>query len=195
VPDAGPADGDGAQTPEDHEGEPDPLVLYLGQRRPTKRLDLLFSAIPQVWRVHPHARFAFVGPGAPIPIEDERVLDIGRVSDAERGRWLARADLLCLPSQSESFGLVVPEAWSQSVPTVVADIPVLRELVTSSGGGIVAAPEPQAFAQAIGTLLEDPALARSMGAAGHDYWERNLTPAAVAGRHLEIYARIGAQRA
>jgi glycosyltransferase involved in cell wall biosynthesis len=196
VPDAGPPNGAGVPAREgDGSGERDPLVLFLGQRRPTKRVELLVSAIPHVWRAHPRARFAFVGPGAPIPIADERVLDVGRVSDTERGRWLARADLLCLPSQSESFGLVVPEAWSQGVPVVVSDIPVLRELVTASGGGVVAAPEPEAFAEAIGSLLAEPALARSMGRAGYDYWERNLIPAAVAGRHLEIYERIGAQHA
>jgi glycosyltransferase involved in cell wall biosynthesis len=167
-----------------------PLVVYLGQRRPTKRLDLLLAATEHVWRTNPTARFAFVGPGSPLSSEDPRILDVGRVSDAERGHWLARADLLCLPSSSESFGLVVPEAWSQRVPVVVSDIPVLRELVSASGGGIVAGADPESFARAIGSLLDDPARARALGEAGYDYWRAQLSPGAVAERHLAIYERL-----
>jgi len=174
--------------------EADPLVVFLGQRRPNKRLEILFGAIPRVWDDHPTARFAFVGPGAELPIGDARVLDVGRVSDAERARWLARADVLCLPSFSESFGLVVAEAWSQAVPVVVADIPVLSELVATSGGGIVAQPDPESFAAALGSLLSDPHRSRALGAAGQDYWRRHLTPDAVAERHLEIYERIIRER-
>jgi glycosyltransferase involved in cell wall biosynthesis len=98
--------------------------------------------------------------------------------------------VLCLPSSSESFGLVVAEAWSQRVPVVVSDIPVLRELVTVSGGGLVASPDPESFARAIGSLLENPTRARSLGQAGHDYWRAHLTPEAVAQRHLAIYDRL-----
>lgn len=167
-----------------------PLVLYLGQRRPTKRVELLVAATEHVWADNPEVRFAFVGPGNAIEAHDPRILDVGRVSDSERGEWLARADVLCLPSISESFGLVVPEAWSQRVPVVVSDIPVLRELVTAAGGGLVATPDPTSFARAITSLLEDPPRARSMGEAGYTYWHSRLTPAAVAERHIEVYERV-----
>jgi glycosyltransferase involved in cell wall biosynthesis len=171
-------------------GNDGPLVVYLGQRRPTKRLDLLLAATEHVWASNPNARFAFVGPGSPLSAGDPRILDVGRVSDPERGRWLARADVLCLPSSSESFGLVVPEAWSQRVPVVVSDIPVLAELVSASGGGVVASADPKSFAQAISSLLDDPARARALGEAGYDYWRAQLAPGAVAERHLTIYERL-----
>ncbi|HEV3047488.1 MAG TPA: glycosyltransferase family 4 protein, partial [Solirubrobacteraceae bacterium] len=176
-----------------------PLVMFLGARKPTKGAELLLAAAPLVWQRHPQARFAFVGPGAPMGAGDERVLEVGRVSDAARGLWLDRASVLCLPSSGESFGLVVPEAWTRSVPVVVSDIPVLRELVEDSGGGLAVAREPRAFAEAINALLEDRERARSLGRAGRAYWESRLTPQAVTQRHLEIYesllsGRPGAQR-
>jgi glycosyltransferase involved in cell wall biosynthesis len=102
--------------------------------------------------------------------------------------------VLCLPSFSESFGLVVAEAWSQAVPVVVADIPVLSELVAASGGGVVAAPDSQSFAEAVGSLLDDLERARALGDAGRDYWRQHLTPEAVANRHLGIYERIIRER-
>jgi glycosyltransferase involved in cell wall biosynthesis len=175
-------------------GDHDPLVVYLGQRRPTKRLDLLLAATEHVWASKPKARFAFVGPGSPLSARDPRILDVGRVSDLERGRWLARADVLCLPSSSESFGLVVPEAWSQRVPVVVSDIPVLAELVSASGGGLVAGANPRSFAQAISSLLDKPSRARALGDAGYDYWRAQLAPGAVAERHLAIYERLRTSR-
>jgi len=171
-----------------------PLILYIGQRRPTKRVGLLLAATEHVWRSHPDARFAFVGPGSPLEADDPRILDIGRVSDVERGRWLERADILCLPSSSESFGLVVGEAWSVGVPVVVSDIPVLQELVGASAGGLVARPDPASFGGAISSLLDDPQAARAMGQAGLDYWRAALAPGPVAERHLEIYERLTGAR-
>jgi hypothetical protein len=43
-------------------------------------------------------------------------------------------------------------------------------------------------------MLDDRVRARSLGAAGRDYWERNLTPGAVAERHLDVYDAMLAQR-
>jgi glycosyltransferase involved in cell wall biosynthesis len=169
-----------------------PVIVFLGARRPTKGADLLLAAAPLVWQRHPDARLAFVGPGPPLARRDERLVDVGRVSDGERTFWLDRADVLCLPSSGESFGLVVPEAWSRSVPAVVSDIPVLRELVTVSGGGVVARLDARSIGEQICALLDDPARARSLGEAGHDYWLRNLEPGAVAARHVAIYERLGA---
>lgn len=167
-----------------------PLVVFLGARRPTKGVDVLLGAAPLVWERHPDTRFAFIGPGEPLATADERLLDVGRVSDLERAIWLSRASLLCLPSSSESFGLVVPEAWSHSVPVLVSDHPVLRELVTDSGGGAYARRDAPSMADAICALLEDPELARSMGKAGQEYWREHLTPRAVTERHLAIYERL-----
>ncbi len=192
VPDAmiDPSPPSGETTAADEPPGPgDPLVLFLGQRRPTKRHRILLEAAERVWASSPATRFAFVGPGEPLGASDPRILDVGRVSDAQRGRWLARASVLALPSSSESFGLVVAEAWSQRVPVVVSDIPVLRELVESSGGGLVSSPDGPSFAEAIASLLLDPAMASSRGRAGCDYWRANLAPAAVAARHLEISTR------
>jgi glycosyltransferase involved in cell wall biosynthesis len=170
-----------------------PVVLFLGQRRPTKRYELVLEAAESVWRRHPDTHFAFVGPGRPLGSGDPRILDVGRVSDAERAAWLTRATMLCLPSRSETFGMVVAEAWSQRLPVLVSDIPVLRELVEDSGGGLIAGNDAESFAESIAALLDDRARAASLGAAGHQFWRQSLTPGAVAERHLYIYEQMRAR--
>lgn len=175
-------------------GTDGPLILFVGARRPTKGVDILLAAAPLVWRRHPDARFAFVGPGARLDTKDPRVLDIGSVSDEQRSLWLSRARALALPSAGESFGLVVAEAWSHGTPTVVSDIPVLKELVDRSGGGVAVHRDARSFADALCAMLEEPAHARSMGQAGRAYWLENLTPEAVLRQQLDIYEALLAGR-
>jgi glycosyltransferase involved in cell wall biosynthesis len=151
---------------------------------------VLLEAVPSVWERHPEAHFAFVGPGEPLSRRDARLLDVGRVSDVDRARWLARADLLCLPSSSESFGMVVGEAWSHGTPVVVSDIAVLKELVEDSGGGVAVRRAPDAIAGAICSLLDDATRMVALGRAGYDYWLGWLAPAAVTERHLRVYERL-----
>jgi glycosyltransferase involved in cell wall biosynthesis len=167
-----------------------PLIVFVGARVPHKGVDVLRCAARQVWSRRPDARFAFVGPGGRLSGLDRRELDVGAVSDDELGRWLERATLLSLPSSTESFGLVVAEAWSVGRPVVTSDIPVLQELVDRSGGGLAVPREPGRLAVAILEVLENPSRAGAMGRAGLGLWQREYRPEAVAGRHLALYASV-----
>jgi glycosyltransferase involved in cell wall biosynthesis len=156
-----------------------PLILFLGVRRAYKGIDVFLDAARIVRGRRPDVTFAVAGPGD--PIEQEGVLDLGTLDTADRGRWLAAADLVCLPSAAESFGLVVLEAWSAGTPVVVSDIPSLRELV--DGAGVIAARTGEAFAEAIVDALSKPELA----AAGRDRLRSRYTPAAVTARVEAAY--------
>jgi glycosyltransferase involved in cell wall biosynthesis len=184
--------GDGQAQP-----QAPPLVVFVGTRAPHKGVDLLRRAARHVWAEHPETRFAFLGGGAALREPDERELDVGLVSDEERAQWIRRALLLALPSSSESFGLVVAEAWSASRAVVTSDIPVLKELVERSRGGVAVAREPRALAEAIARLVGDRELAAGMGRRGFEFWRSECAPEAVARRHLEIYEaarRVRAER-
>ena len=86
--------------------------------------------------------------------------------------------------------MVVAEAWTQRLAVAVSDIPVLRELVEDSGGGLVAGNDAASFSTAISALLDDRERTRAMGLAGYEYWRGWLTPEAVADRHLDVYAQM-----
>src|SRR5437868_10054860 len=105
-----PAVGAAARDVRAQHGITGPLVLFVGARRSYKGADLLTEAAPLVVARHPHVRFAFVGPGEALPRRAE-LIDVGAVDDDERANWFRAADVICLPSSAESFGLVVTEAW------------------------------------------------------------------------------------
>lgn len=88
------------------------------------------------------------------------------------------ADVLVMPSRSESFGLVAVEAQASGVPVVAADVGGLRTAVADrSSGLLVDGAEPSAYATAIRRLLNRPRLADSLAAGAIRHaaafsWER-----------------------
>jgi glycosyltransferase involved in cell wall biosynthesis len=168
-----------------------PVVCFFGVRRPSKGVHELVVAWREVHRAFPDACLAFVGPGDPLPADrDPRILDIGVVSAAERDAWLDATDLVCLPSSSESFGLVISEAWSVSAPVVTSDLAVLAERINESGGGIATPKTPGCLADAIKSLLDDGALRKAMGEAGHRHWLATSTPDKFLKFHIDAYREL-----
>jgi glycosyltransferase involved in cell wall biosynthesis len=161
-----------------------PLVVFLGRRQGYKGVDLLVRAVARLDGV----TLALVGAGD--PVRAERVVDAGGVTDDGKAAWLEAADVLCLPSAHESFGLAVAEGWSFAVPAVTSDIPALRALVAAAGGGVAVPRDPGALAAALAALLADRERARRMGEAGLAYWRDHHSPEAAARRTLDIYAAL-----
>jgi phosphatidyl-myo-inositol dimannoside synthase len=171
-----------------------PIVLFLGARRGYKGEDVLLRAAPLVSRAHPGTAFVFVGPGPSLPSAGEmRVVDAGIVDDDERAAWLEAASVLCLPSEAEIFPTAFLEAWSSRTPVVASDLPPLKELIDSSGGGLAVPREPERVGNAILELLAHPATAGRMGEAGYAFWQQGHTPAAVARWHEKLYADLAAR--
>jgi glycosyltransferase involved in cell wall biosynthesis len=117
-----------AATPADDER----VLLFLGRLHPTKGLDPLLRAWAHVCRRFPSWRLVLAGYddvnyGATLQ-SLARALDlgdsvqfVGPVDGDAREQLLARADVLVLPSPSENFGLVVPEALMRGVPVIATE--------------------------------------------------------------------------
>jgi D-inositol-3-phosphate glycosyltransferase len=81
--------------------------------------------------------------------------------------WYRAADVVLVPSRSESFGLVALEAAACGRPVVAAAVGGLRTIVDDGRTGLlVEGRDPAAYAAAVDVLLRDTDLAASMGAAG-----------------------------
>ncbi len=76
-------------------------------------------------------------------------------------------DVFAAPSWTEGFGLAVAEAAASGVPVVAGDASSLPEIVSDRETGLLTPPgDPERLAAAIESLLDDPAAAAAMGAAG-----------------------------
>ncbi len=97
------------------------------------------------------------------------------------------------PSQSrlEGFGLAVAEAMAVGLPVVIADMPGVREVIAPGKEGLLAEPLLATdLAAKVRVLLDDPELARRMGAAGRRRAEERYGLATVAHQLLSLYGDL-----
>jgi alpha-1,3-rhamnosyl/mannosyltransferase len=94
-----------------------------------------------------------------------RVHRLGRVPRSELDLLLRCAAAVVVPSEYEGFGIPALEAMARGTPTVVADAGSLPEVV---GDAAVVVPprRPDALADALAGLLDDPGRAARLAAAG-----------------------------
>jgi glycosyltransferase-like protein len=184
-----------------------PLILAVGGIEPRKGSDTLMAAVAELRRSGRRSVLAVVGghsfqdyreyrdrvlaslPGLGLRLDDDVVL-LGTVPDAELPGWYAAADVLAFPSTKEGWGLAVLEAMSAGLPVVASDLPVFREYLRPGQDALmVPVDDAAALAAALGTVLDDDALAGRLRAAGNQVcarftWER------CAAEHQRIYADL-----
>ena len=107
---------------------------------------------------------------------------------------LAMADVLLLPSETESFGLVALEAMSCGTPVVASDRGGLPEVVLDGATGFLRDPsDSEGMAAAVTLLLDDQALARRLGERGRELACEHFCISCVIEDYVELYARVGAE--
>ncbi|HKD84623.1 MAG TPA: glycosyltransferase family 4 protein [Terriglobales bacterium] len=167
-----------------------PVVLHLGMKAFEKGSETLVEAMKLLWTRGSDAWLVMAGPGlsafdaflAKAGSNCPKLLNLPPFAEAEKRDLLASATIVAQPSRVESLGLVLIEAWVNRKPVIAADIAVSRELVTDSGGGIIAPfGDAGQLAAAIDSLLSDSQLREKMGAAafstathydGEGCWQR-----------------------
>jgi phosphatidylinositol alpha-mannosyltransferase len=112
------------------------------------------------------------------PAAHARVDMLGRVDDDRLASYLKAADLYIGPATGgESFGIVLAEAMAAGLPIVASDIDGYRDVARNGLEALLVPPgDPEALVAAARRVLDDPALAESLGAAGakraHDFaWD------------------------
>lgn len=159
VPNGVPDPGEPVALPSDGPG---PRLGVLGSLEPRKRVEILIEALAR-----PSARTArldIAGDG-PSRLDLEalvrrrdlagRVRFLGRLADP--GAFLASIDLLALPSRLEGMPLAALEAMAAGRGVLACAIPGMDEVVDDGITGRLLAPDPEAWAEAIGGLARDPA--------------------------------------
>jgi alpha-1,3/alpha-1,6-mannosyltransferase len=110
-------------------------------------------------------------------------------SEAERRALLARARCLIYTPTAEHFGIVPLEAMAAARPVIAVNRGGPAETIVHGETGWLVDPRPEAFADALGRVLGDPAAARRMGEAGWDHVRRRFSRRAFGDR---LDAALGA---
>lgn len=118
---------------------PDRVLLGCAARlHPHKRLDAAIRLLPD----EPFWHLALAGQGADearlrlLASElkvSERLHLLGEIAPSRMADFLACLDVFVFPTQAETFGLAAVEAANAGVPSVVTDLPVLREVLSYEG--------------------------------------------------------------
>lgn len=180
-----------------------PIIGIVARVQPVKGHEVLLEAFKEVRATLPEARLLVVGGGA--SSYERRLRELcQRLGIASSVVWLgvrsdvpdllAAMDVVALPSRSEGFGLAILEAMAMGKPVVATRVGGIPECVDEGRTGIlVSAGNAGELARALTTVLSDPALARSMGAAGRARVEQEFSLARMVDRTCEVYARVLAE--
>lgn len=146
-----------------------PVILCVATLTPRKGQDVLVEALARLggrpWRAvltgaldrapdYAQAvarQIAGAGLGA-------RVTLTGPADAAGLAALYAGADIFCLPSRYEGYGMVFAEAMARGLPVVAARIAAAEEVVGEDAGTLVAVDDPDALAGALAALLDDAGL-------------------------------------
>ena len=178
-----------------------PIVTFIGQQSGTKGIDTLVEAMKRVWSDVLEARLVLAGArtaftprliemiGAlPSAFRDQVIL-IHDFREEEKAGIMAACDVFAYPSRYESFGLAYLEAWAASKPVIGARSGAVASVIAEGKDGLLVEPgNSEELAQAILTLLTDPARRADLGATGHAKVVRSHTWEQVTGAVRRVYA-------
>lgn len=148
-----------------------PVILWVGQPAAVKQVDLLLDAYLLVRQAHPDARLVMAGDFSQRPNFVERataeaVIFPGRVAHDDLPAYYQLATVYAHSSSYEGLGKVLIEALAAGTPVVATRSDGPCAVVDHGTTGLLVDHTPAALAGAICDLLDDPARARVMGAAG-----------------------------
>jgi len=180
-----------------------PVLLFVGRIQPLKGVDVAVRALAELRR--PDALLLVVGGASGLDGNAEvarvmNLIDELGVRDQVRfvepqphhilSTYYRAADIVVVPSRSESFGLVALEAAACGIPVVASGVGGLLTLVDDGlTGFLIAGRDPSMFADRIRRILDDPVLAASMRVRAAER-ARRYTWSFAAARLRRVYADL-----
>ncbi len=170
-----------------------PLVLSLGTASRDKGTEDTLAAVRHLWATGHPVHLAVAGLMQEgfrraydrLPLGARaRVHLLGPVDEAAKQDLLAAADVLCMPSRADSFGIAYLEAWAYGKPVLGAQIGGIGDIISHGEDGLlVPFGAPGALAAALAELLDSPMRRSVMGERGRAKVQQRYT-------WDQVYARV-----
>jgi glycosyltransferase involved in cell wall biosynthesis len=178
------------------------IILSIGRIDPQKNQLALLAAMPELLRKHSDIHLVLIGP---VTVESYGVELLSKINAAslhdnvtilpgmpggsvELVNALHAADIFCLPSRHEPFGIVVLEAWAAGLPVVASRVGGIPSFTTDGVDVLHAdADKSESFVSTINTLLGDPELAKRIAGNGRTKARTQYDWAQVTDRLEAIY--------
>ncbi len=175
-----------------------PYVLFVGNTKPHKGLEVLLDAFKKALRIFPDIDLVIVGGtlnhegvdwlNTGVSEISGRIKTLGRLADDDVMLAYNAAEMLVLPSLYEGFGLPALEAMACGIPVVISKAASLPEVV-GNAAMICESGNVDEFADAIVCLLREPDLRKNMIEKGRER-SRLFSWRTTAQKTMEIYEKV-----
>jgi glycosyltransferase involved in cell wall biosynthesis len=164
--------------------------------REEKRPLLFLEMARLLYESYPNVHFVFFGDGALLPkcrefVEARALSDVTHLPGLTSNAWAALAvmDIFVLTSRMEGLPNVLIEAQAMGLPVVSASAGGMTETFVDGQTGLIAYLDtPEGFAAAVGKLIEDRALATTMGRKAAEYARASFGLERMTDLTIEAYA-------
>jgi len=176
-----------------------PLVVFLSRLHPKKGLDLLLPAFAKA--SDSRVMLAIIGPGERGYVDQlraqagqlgvgDRVIFPGMIAGRARLEALRDADLFCLPSYQENFGVSVIEALGVGTPVLISDQVNIHREVAAAGVGEVVPCHVEPLAARLAAMLSDRPRLEEMASRARPWVERTFRWDAIAVQVDAMYGQV-----
>jgi hypothetical protein len=135
---------------------------------------LLVAAFRRVLREHPDAKLVIVGCAPPVSAPNCEILGLRPIEEVSV--HFQRADIFCMPTRCEPFGIVFVEAMLAGLPVVATKLGALPDMVHDAANGfLIESGDERGLAAALCALLADSKMCAAFGARGAALAEQQYT--------------------
>src|SRR3954470_17310426 len=178
------------------------VLIHISNFRPLKRVEDVIATFAKVIKQCP-SKLLMVGDGPERPKAEwlagtlgiaDHVLFLGKQNDM--AQLLSMADLLLLPSENESFGLVALEAMACEVPVIASNVGGIPEVVVHGQDGyLFPVGDSDGMSSACIDLIKNPERRLEMGQTARQHAQREFCASKIVKRYEELYRQTIASAA
>ena len=172
------------------------ILIHISNFRPVKRVEDVVGIFALV-RKQQRSRLLMVGDGPDRPKAEwlarthgvaDDVIFVGKQNDMSQ--FLAVSDVLLLPSELESFGLVALEGMACEVPVIASRVGGVPEVVRDGiDGFLYDVGDTKAMADGCLFILQKPNVREEIGKAGRDRATREFCASKIVLQYEDLYQR------